>query len=180
MCHTICYLNRSHSKLCWHMYGLKQYSACSACEATITSTTCQLHLVVAFTYQQRIVQQQLYICTGGSLGLQRPAPNPLAKARSSDAAQALPPRPPQSIINHQGQHIFHFTRVRMLPSSIRNACLVSIFCHMSGPLHAGAGVVAVSFLVCMIVFDFLQNTLTVTNICRCVVFGRNWHVAFMK
>ena len=51
---------------------------------------------------------------------------------------------------------------------------------MSGPLHAGAGVVAVSFLVCMIVFEFLQNTLTVTNICRCVVFGRNWHVAFMK
>ena len=52
-----------------------------------------------------ILQALLFLCrccarSKGSLGLQHPAPNPPAHARSSDAAQALPPRPPQLTRNN--------------------------------------------------------------------------------
>ena len=81
-----------HTMVSQLIYGAIVYYKYS-CAASLTSTTRACHLY--------------YMLHGAaprsSLGLQCPAPNPPAYARSSDAAQALPPRPPQPILNHSGR-----------------------------------------------------------------------------
>ena len=90
---------------------------------------------------------------------------------------------PANIKSFRSAMIFHHTHVR-----IRDAC-----CHDQCAMPAdNSRLPHVRFVACMhwlscsitmvyvILFEIQQNTLTVTNMFRCVAFGRNLHVAFMK